>query len=1460
MALEIRDNIHSDIASQFPNVYRENSGFLLAFIEAYYEYMDDKLERDIPKLKDIDTTLTAFIVFFKGKYLSELPFSSDVDIRFILKHIQDLYTRKGSEESLQLLFKMFFNEDIEIFYPSNSILRASDSVFRGETFLEMKPVSFGKVESYPIVRGDTIRGDLSQANAFVDDIIFINLAGAIVPIVYLSSLKGAFSQSDAIEVLRADDNNVETLTNVGKLINGSISDVSINNALRLAGNRVGDTVDLRSNSIGQGATGIITEVSSEEIGFIDYEIIDGGWGYIDPTTVTIEYFNDIGISNRVIVVDRDTVLDVVPGDTIVFPGSTIEYDNRSGESDIHSLTGAAKIIAYRHPLLFIETRSDIQVMYDFMSQNYNTGQVNDAVPPQAVYRSVLFDHMFNGVNYLFKNSDDVDPSDQLFFPPPEFDNLLFKFFVKPNEDEGDNGIISNFTGSQQNGDLSVIDEGQQLQDFFIFYRFFNSVNNGTNEGSIFEGIENVGDALINYTSGDEIDIGVVDSVALANNVPDRIPTFQAIQATSSGSQGTGIFEYSLGDLKHGQVYTISNPGNVLTEADYINIGAKKGTRGHDFIFSEENLHLIAPIQGPTENYGSFVDDARYRITDLGDGRSWNGVGASATARVGDVFTATTTGSGQSGTGGTAQKLLVEDDRHDAIFTCQKQVYARLYQYFTHNELTPSFSIGKTLSVPGEGRDYTHYNTHFVPTDQLVPGRFYRPLDEGDLSYVDWLGVGLDLTDSDYEVNILNDSSGFTVGRTNIRPRKKYMITDKGTMGKEEFELLGVTPSSNTLGPSVGDTFYGSENVNNIAFGDFSKTFHIDNVLDDNVRIYKEDHNFRNGDKVVYIGTNSILTVDDQIDPSDALYVSKIDNDRYQLFTSETRNTDTLVVFNDTGNLGVNGTFTKQSGAPHVVDISLAMQKDVEFEAIDPQPSVISSTGWCVDIAKVSANSSDNDHKTPIYNAAGNAIVRYEWLGFYSSEGNVIDPIQKADGSGPLDVIPAELELQPGLEVIGFINGEFDHPVRCNRIGSFNDSSSFQVTAIDEEETVTLVPDIVGDVVAENIFEQPTGDDNRLEDGEYGLSGVGLETIDTEYRDAFSKVTFTLGRISELREDRPGTEYENDVGVRVVNEAISRFDKRDIIMRFENDDFNLAEGEVIEQERELTDSTIDEVNGLNRNELAAMPASTDFSTGVGYGQSVTTFEIEQEKYTAKAKFLKREDQNYFFRPITFYGFKKDINIPIKAEDRVILSITRDKNSLPMGANAEIVGSVNYDTGQIKTLAITHTGYKFRDNEVVDIINTNAKNSKRYNDIIGNAKLRTLGQGNTKGEWKTTTSFLNETTTRIHDNNYYQEYSYDISSMIDPAVYTPVVKNVVGVAGTKLFSTPLINSDNAVSSNVDVEIENYRIVTSEYFGEGQGIAGNASYDFDALADADSGKIISTESGEDFVAVTTQLILED
>jgi hypothetical protein len=184
---------------------------------------------------------------------------------------------------------------------------------------------------------------------------------------------------------------------------------------------------------------------------------------------------------------------------------------------------------------------------------------------------------------------------------------------------------------------------------------------------------------------------------------------------------------------------------------------------------------------------------------------------------------------------------------------------------------------------------------------------------------------------------------------------------------------------------------------------------------------------------------------------------------------------------------------------------------------------------------------------------------------------------------------------------------------------------------------------------------------------------------------------------------------------------------------------------------------------------------------------------------------------------------------------------------MGANAIIAGPANYDSGQVDELEVTHTGYKFDDTEVVNIVNTNP-DSARYNQVVCTADVRTLGQGNTSGKWKTRNSFVGEESTRIHDNDYYQEYSYDISSMIDPVIYTPLVKNVVGVAGTKMFSTPLINSDNAVQSNVDVEIQRFGITIEDMIAQGTGDANNASLNLN-----DPQQVIQTEGGEDYKVVT-------
>jgi hypothetical protein len=307
------------------------------------------MDRNIPKLRDVDTTLASFLIFFKKKYLQSLPLDTVVDTRFIIKHIQDLYKRKGSEESLRLLFRMFFDEEIEVFYPSTAILKPSDSIWGGAIYLELKPVN--TVDDYPIQRGDKLQGDVSGASAFVDNIIFVNFSGTISPIAYLSNVSGTFISDDAITVTRAGVSHAH-----GKLVLGSISENIIQNASRSPGQVLGDKVKLVSTASGSSATGTISEVSTTTSGTIDFIKEDGGFGYvIEPP----EDVNDVSISNQALIVAGTTTIDSIkPGQHIeVDAGSSYTVDPITGAvgAGTGTISGAGKVVAYNHPLLYVRT-------------------------------------------------------------------------------------------------------------------------------------------------------------------------------------------------------------------------------------------------------------------------------------------------------------------------------------------------------------------------------------------------------------------------------------------------------------------------------------------------------------------------------------------------------------------------------------------------------------------------------------------------------------------------------------------------------------------------------------------------------------------------------------------------------------------------------------------------------------------------------------------------------------------------------------------------------------------------------------------------------------------------------------------------------------------------------------------------------------------------------------------------
>jgi hypothetical protein len=265
MSLAVRDSTYSGIDLQFPALYREDGEFMVEFTKAYYKFLDERMDRNIPKLRDIDTTLTSFLIFFKKKYLADLPLDTVIDTRFIIKHVTDLYKRKGTQESLELLFQLFYNEQIEVFYPATNILKPSDSVWGGDTYLEMNPVFV--VDNYPIQKGDRIKGDISLASGFVDEIIFVNFTGSLTPLIYLSNIVGKFSSDDGLLVTR-----LGVTTIVGKLIAGSISESTVSPGSRIPGQVVGNRLKLASDIYGINATASVLSVSDTTTGQIEFNI------------------------------------------------------------------------------------------------------------------------------------------------------------------------------------------------------------------------------------------------------------------------------------------------------------------------------------------------------------------------------------------------------------------------------------------------------------------------------------------------------------------------------------------------------------------------------------------------------------------------------------------------------------------------------------------------------------------------------------------------------------------------------------------------------------------------------------------------------------------------------------------------------------------------------------------------------------------------------------------------------------------------------------------------------------------------------------------------------------------------------------------------------------------------------------------------------------------------------------
>lgn len=95
-----------------------------------------------------------FLETLLQQYCIDFPEDKSIDTRLMIKRIRDFYTAKGSRKSIEHFFNMVYGENIEVFRPSEYVLRASDGIWNKEVTIKV----YENTEYTPIFNPLDLRG------------------------------------------------------------------------------------------------------------------------------------------------------------------------------------------------------------------------------------------------------------------------------------------------------------------------------------------------------------------------------------------------------------------------------------------------------------------------------------------------------------------------------------------------------------------------------------------------------------------------------------------------------------------------------------------------------------------------------------------------------------------------------------------------------------------------------------------------------------------------------------------------------------------------------------------------------------------------------------------------------------------------------------------------------------------------------------------------------------------------------------------------------------------------------------------------------------------------------------------------------------------------------------------------------------------------------------------------------
>lgn len=273
------------VKNQFPDFYKEDGENFLAFMEAYYAWMEEEGKmtdavRNLESYRDISTTTDEYIDYFFKTLLPSVPTDVQGDKKIMAKYIRQFNQSRGTFASYKLMFRAIYNEDVELNYPSDQILKVSDGDWRIDRYL----VTTYDPANYKFI-GKTIKGQESGAEALVEDVVSRVVRGRNLMQILLSNIKGTFNNLEPVRIITDKSG-----TGHAPIVEAGIHKITIDTA---GGEYVpGDVIELISPDIGKFAKIVVTDTVDLN-GALTFSLVDGGSGYGASTDETVWGDTDI---------------------------------------------------------------------------------------------------------------------------------------------------------------------------------------------------------------------------------------------------------------------------------------------------------------------------------------------------------------------------------------------------------------------------------------------------------------------------------------------------------------------------------------------------------------------------------------------------------------------------------------------------------------------------------------------------------------------------------------------------------------------------------------------------------------------------------------------------------------------------------------------------------------------------------------------------------------------------------------------------------------------------------------------------------------------------------------------------------------------------------------------------------------------------------------------------------------